>query len=387
MLRRRNLSRSIQKAIHDPGYAWHVLRRRFCAWSRYRFGDGAASWPETLSLLLTHRCNLRCKMCGQWGENGWARRLPEEEACAELPFDGILRLLDDVDPWKPAITLFGGEPFLYRRWAELVAAIKERGLRVNFITNGTVLGSHFERVVELGVDELIFSLDGPEEIHDEMRSGKGIFQRAVTAFRQLREYRDRLGSTVPRINISTTIFETNYRRLGEVLGVAESIGADTISFHHLIFLSQGICDENSAVFREHFGLNCTDWTGFARDTLPEIDSDHLIGVLNELRKRKSPVSVTVYPNFTDDEIREYYGAFEFHPKSYADRCLSPWTTAYIFPGGEVRPCLDTSFIAGNMLRESFTAIWNGDRMKEYRQVLRKCGSFPACKRCTELYRA
>ncbi len=326
-------------------------------------------------------------MCGQWGENGWARSLSPEVSGAELPFDGLMRLLDDVAVWKPAITLFGGEPLLYSRWPDLVAAIKERGMRVNFITNGTLLGPNAGRVVSLGVDELIFSLDGPEEIHDDMRAGKGIFRKAVSAFREVRDIRERSGAKVPRINISTTIFETNYRRLDEVLTVAESIGADTISFHHLIFVSEGMCAENSAAFREHFGLDCVDWTGFARDTLPDIDAGELIRVLRALMDRKSPVAVTVYPNFTDAEIRSYYGAFDFQPVSYADRCISPWTTAYIFPGGDVRPCLDTCFTAGNILREPFTSVWNGPGMREYRRVLRSRGSFPACKRCTELYRA
>ncbi|MHB9027333.1 MAG: SPASM domain-containing protein, partial [Candidatus Latescibacterota bacterium] len=289
--------------------------------------------------------------------------------------------------WKPALTLFGGEPLLFSRWTELASEIKRRSLRMNVITNGTLLESYAETVVKLGVDELIFSLDGPEDVHNEMRSGKGIFRRAVDSFTRVREMRNRLGAKSPRINISTTIFETNYRRLDEVIATAESIGADAITFHHLIFLSRETCRENAAVFRDTFGLDCNDWIGFSREAPPDIDAEFLIGKLHDLQRRKSPVAITVYPNLTDDEIRRYYGELDFKPVSYADRCISPWTTAYIYPNGDVKPCLDACFIAGNLSDGPFSGIWNNERFREYRRALRSYGSFPACKRCTELYRA
>jgi radical SAM protein with 4Fe4S-binding SPASM domain len=387
MLRWRNLPRTMRKAIRDPRYSLAAGRRRFASWWSYRFENGRSAPPETVSLFLTYRCNLRCTMCGQWGEDGWARKLSREALAMELPLERIDSLLDDVARWKPAITLFGGEPLLYGRWEELVRHIKSRGLRVNMITNGTLLDKYVEKVVELGIDEIIFSLDGPEAIHDAMRNGEGIFRKAVGAFTALNLIRVKAGSVTPRINISTTIFENNYRHLGEVADIAESFGADAITFHHLIFLSRAVCERNSEVFRSEFKLDCADWTGFARDTLPEIDVEFLIRTLHDLVKRKSRIAVSVYPNFTDEEIRRYYTSFEFKSDSYSDRCISPWTTAYVFPNGEVKPCLDTCFSAGNILREPFREIWNNERIRAYRAALKRRGSFPACSRCTEFYRA
>ena len=387
MLRLRNVSRSLKKAIIDPGYAVQVFRKRLMAYLYYRLGRGYAGPPETISLFLTYKCNLRCKMCGQWGEDGWARKLPPEAVSMELSLENIERLLDDIDPWKPAITLFGGEPLLYTQWENLVRRIKSRGLRVNMITNGTLLGRYARAVVDLGVDELIFSLDGPEDIHDEMRSGKGIFRKAVDAFTEVTRYRTEAGRENPRIHISTTIFETNYRRLNEVVDVAESFGADTITFHHLIFLSSAMCERHSKVFNDEFGIPCSDWTGFARDTLPNIDSEYLISTFAELKKRKSRTGIAIYPNFTDDDIRKYYGGFEFTSRSYTDRCISPWMTVYIFPNGDVKPCLDICFVPGSIDREPFRKIWNNVAYRKYRSSLHRHGSFPGCKRCTELYRS
>jgi len=387
MLRKRNLARSFRKAIKDPAYAVSVFTRRLKSYLAYRFGNGISSAPETVSLFLTYNCNLRCTMCGQWGEDGWARKLAPDVVKRELDRDVISRLIDDLAPYRPAITLFGGEPLLSENWPFVVERAKAAGMRVNMISNGTLLDRHIDTIIDLGVDEIIFSLDGPEEIHDEIRSGKGIFSKATGAFRTLAERKRARNSRIPRVNVNTTIFETNYRRFPEVIQVAEDIGADAITFHHLIFVSHETCSRNSRVFKDEFNLVCSDWTGFARETLPDIDPDELIGILHGLSSRHSRVAVTVYPNLTDDEIRRYYTDFDFQPSSYAPRCLSPWTTAYIFPNGDVKPCLDTCYIAGNVTARRFREIWNGGPMKRYREVLKRRGHFPACTRCTEFYRA
>ena len=387
MLRRRNLSRTLKKAIHDPGYALTVFRKRLMSYFTYVVGNGHSAYPETVSLFLTYKCNLRCKMCGQWGAGGWALDMPREELNKELTFEQMSILIDELAVFKPALTLFGGEPFLCDNWGNLVCYIKSKGLRVNIITNGTLLSQHVEKVVDFGVDELIFSLDGPEDVHDEMRSSKGTFKRATNAFKELYAYKKKTGQKKPKVNINTTIFETNYRTLKEIIDIAASIGADTITYHHLIFQSMDICNLHNTVFKDEFGLTCRDWIGFARDTLPNIDTDYLIQTIHELRKHQFPVTVSVYPNFTDEEIHLYYKTFDFTPDSYAHRCISPWMTVYIFPNGEVRPCLDVCFVAGNILNEHFTDIWNNPRFKRYRSVLKKRGYFPACTRCTEFYRS
>jgi len=387
MIRKRNIVRSLQKAIHNPGYALSVFFKRFISFASYKFLNGKSAYPETISLFLTYKCNLRCKMCGQWGENGWAKCQPPEITGKTLPVDTIKRMIDDTAFFKPNITLFGGEPLLFKDWEEVVRHIKKRKLRVNMITNGTLLSQYVEKVVDSGIDEIIFSLDGPEEIHDEIRSGKGIFKKATESFMMLKDYKEKKGISTPRVNVNTTIFEDNYRRLDEIISVAESIGADTLTFHHLIFLSDKICNDNSRFMKNELNLECMDWKGFSMDRLPEIDPDYLVEKLKELKSRKSKVSINVYPNFTEEETKKYYSNFEFRSETYSTRCISPWMTVYVFPNGDIKPCLDVSYIAGNILEERFPEIWNGEKLKQYRRVLKKHGIFPGCIRCTELYRA
>jgi len=386
MIPRKNIGRAISKALQEPRYAWRAARQRLRSYLSYRFGGGRSSPPETLSLFLTYRCNLRCKMCGQWGRVGSSKDLPAETLRKELPLATIRSLIQQVKRSGPTITLFGGEPLLYADWAEVVSAVKQAGLRCNLITNGTLLEKHAETIVDRGVDEIIFSLDGPREIHDEMRSAPGTFDRAVAGFKSIAELKEKRGSRRPLVNVSGVIYETNYRRLPDVVEAAVEMRASAVTFHHLIFVHPNTCAEMDSLFQAKFGLTCPDWHGFARPTLPEIDVDALVEAIGQIKRTKHLLPVSFYPNYTDAEVRRYYTTFDFVPRSYRGRCLSPWMVCYLFPDGSVRPCQSTNFSAGNVTDRPFAEIWNGEKFRRYRQAAKACKRFPVCTRCTEFYR-
>jgi len=386
VIRRRNLARTLRKVVAEPGYAVQAFNRRFRSTMSYKFSRGRSAYPETISLFLTYQCNLRCKMCGQWGEGGSSRGYTPEVLRSRLSVDEIRAVIDDVKSFRPNVTLFGGEPLMYKEWPDVVTCVKEAGLRCNMITNGTLLERNAEKVVELGVDEIIFSLDGPREVHDEMRSAAGTFGKACAGLQAIAALRKSLGRENPRVNISSTIFEVNYRRLGEIVDVAEAIGAASITFHHLIFISVCTYERHCQTFGKRFDVMCSDWAGFMRDQLPDIDVDVLLETVRQLRQRQSSVDISFYPNFTEEEIRRYYTSFEFIPSSYKPRCMSPWMVAYVFPDGTVRPCQSLNFVAGSIREHTFREVWNSERYKEFRRAVKSEGMFPVCSKCTELYR-
>ncbi len=384
---KKNLLRSLKKAFQQPGYAFDAFAMRFRSYLSYLFGRGYSAPPETISLFLTKRCNLRCHMCGQWGEQGSFKSLDNETVKEELDLKEIASLLDDLKTFKPNITLFGGEPMLYKNWIEVVEYAKGLGLRCNMVTNGILLKRYFEDIVRVGLDEIIFSLDGPEDVHDRMRGMKGAFRRAMEGFKILQDLKEKRGVNKPIITINCTIYECNFNYLEEVVNIAEDMGADAITFHHLLFLNKKHCDAHKAFFEPKFGNSCQDWYGFSRDDLPAIDTDKLVGVMKRIMNRKSDVNISFYPNFTDEEIKRYYTEWDFESDSYQNRCLSLWMAGYIFPDGSVRPYHSMEFVAGNIKERSFKEIWNNDKYREYRRTVREIKKFPVCaKGCTELYR-
>jgi radical SAM protein with 4Fe4S-binding SPASM domain len=194
------------------------------------------------------------------------------------------------------------------------------------------------------------------------------------------------GRKSPVININSTLFESNYQRMDETIKVAEEVSAATITFHHLIFLGAEQYAQHNEIFQQWYGVTCTDWAGFLWEQLPEINPETLISHIRRIESRNFKTKVHFYPNLTDEEIRRYYTDFEFTSSSYRHRCLSPWMVAYIMPSGEVRPCYLFNYSLGNIKEMPFKLIWNDAQYRRFRQITKKVGLYPACDRCTELYR-
>lgn len=387
MIPRQNLSRALTKALHQPGYAVTNLWHRLKAGVAYHCLNGWSFGPETISLFLTYRCNLKCAMCGQWGESGAFKNLDGPILRQQLSLSQIESLIQDVRHYRPNFTLFGGEPMLYPEWLKVVALIKQAGLRCNIVTNGTLIKRWAKEIVQSGLDEIIFSLDGPEEIHDQIRRVPGTFRRALDGFQELHQLKKELGRKKPLVNINCTLTESNYRHLDAIIDIAEGISASGLTFHHLLFLDRSTVTEFIPFFQGLFHQAPVDWLGFILDQPPAIDVDFLNTEIKRITQRRYRLPVTFYPNLDAAEVRQWYTQFAFQSHSYRNRCMSLWATAYIFPDGSVRPYHTMNFTPGNIHTTPFSRIWNNPTYLNYRRYIKKHKCFAVCaKGCTEFFR-
>jgi radical SAM protein with 4Fe4S-binding SPASM domain len=381
MIPLRNFKRFFYKTLKQPLYAWQVLCKRLMASFSYWFGFGRSSMPEAVTLFLTHRCNLRCKMCGQWGEGGVTKSEGASVLQQELTQNQMRAVIDDLARFKSNITLFGGEPLLFSGCVDLIGYIKRKGLHCLMITNGSLLLTYAEGIVEAGLDELNLSLDGGRQLHDSIRGQDGLFDKIMNGIERVNYFKKIKGTRRPLINLQCTINKYNYRDLEQLLDVARGMKANSLTFHNLIFLNRDVLSRQAPIDTK-LGCSSKDWEGFVFD--PEIDPDELFKKIQEVRARAVDFSVDFYPNFSKEELRRYYRDLDFRPEG--GNCLSPWIVAYVFPDGEVRPCLNFSYSFGNVKTERFSTLWNNKKAVQYRRQLKKCGTFPVCVRCTELYR-
>lgn len=384
MLPLRNLKRFFFKAFRQPGYALAVFLRRAGAHFSYALADGLSGPPESITLFLTHRCNLRCKMCGQWGEAGVTKKEGGQALKDELPLEQYKKLLDDlVAVDRPSITLFGGEPLLYPHCLDLVRYIKSKKMHCLMITNGSLLADSASALVESGLDELNISLDGDVLLHDQIRGLPGVFQRIMEGIKSVNAHKNLLKRSKPLINLQCTINRDNYRHLEQMLSVTKQAQANSLTFHNLIFLDRAALESQKA-FDHFLGASSKEWEGFIFE--PGIDPDVLWGKRNEILSSPHTFSIDFYPNFNMRELKEYYRDPCYQPAGQNCRCLSPWLVVYVFPDGEVRPCLNFDYSFGNIKENKFFAIWNNEKASKFRRSLRSNKIYPACIRCTELYR-
>ena len=67
-------------------------------------------------------------------------------------------------------------------------------------------------------------------------------------------------------------------------------------------------------------------------------------------------------------------------------CRFPWNSVCIYPNGDLSPCPDfPDYMVGNVTRDSFSQIWNGESFRQFRKVLAEKGRFPICSICCHLY--
>ncbi len=379
----RNFKRFFYKALKQPGYALGVFTKRLEANLYRSFAEGRSGYPEALTLFLTHRCNLHCQMCGQWGEGGVTKTQGQEYIRQELSFDELSAVIDNVSAFRPSVTLFGGEPFLHRDCLRLIRYIKQKNMHCLVITNGSLIENIAEEIVNSGLDELNVSLDGKEELHDRIRGMPGLFEKIVSGLKKVNYFKDQRNKEKPLINLQCTINQQNYKYLEQMTEVALEIKADALTFHNLIFLEPEILDKQK---QYDTLLNCSsaDWKGFIFE--PGIEPGVLYEKMREISSGKYSFTIDFYPNFSCKQLKRYYQEPCYTPSEPGTRCLSPWLVAYIFPDGEVRPCLNFSYSFGNIKEGKFTEAWNSRKAIDYRRLLKEKKIFPVCIRCTELYR-
>ncbi|MDD5729759.1 MAG: radical SAM protein [Candidatus Omnitrophica bacterium] len=383
MIPLRNLKRFAGKTLRQPGYAWRVFTRRLKANLCYLASKGTSSPPESITLFLTHRCNLRCIMCGQWGEGGVTRQQSAQYVRQELSSQELRSIIEDVSSFKPNITLFGGEPLLHPGCIEAIKHIKQKAMHCLMITNGSMIEDSAEEIAGSGLDELNVSLDGNASLHDQIRGMPGLFERIMRGLKKVKAAKESLKTKKPLVNLQCTINRLNYKFLEQMTQVAGDAGADSLTYHNLIFIEKELI-ERQKKFNEELGCDSLDWEGFI--SKPGIDPVILHEKIQQILSAKYAFNVDFYPNFSYKELLAYYQDPGYKPAGYSGRCLSPWIAAYIFPDGEVRPCLNFSYSFGNLKEEKFLKVWNGDDAIKFRLALRANKSFPVCARCTELYR-
>ena len=150
-----------------------------------------------VTLLTTLQCNFACDYCfqGDHGDhNKFAHKMSLETAARVV--DWVEHRLDEVQPQKFVLTLFGGEPLLnlpvcYLLAERCHALCEARGVRllVNIITNGLLLTEEVvDRLTPYGLNGIKVTLDGDKDTHNRMRplrGRQGTFDKIIENVRRI----------------------------------------------------------------------------------------------------------------------------------------------------------------------------------------------------------
>lgn len=146
---------------------------------------------KALCLHICHDCNLRCKYCfaGTGDYKGHREFMSEEVALKAIDF-----LIENSGNRKILETdFFGGEPLLNFdvvkktvEYANEKAAKLGKKFLFTMTTNGVLLKGEIADWLNENMENVVLSLDGRQEIHDEVRktvNGKGSFDVIIENFK------------------------------------------------------------------------------------------------------------------------------------------------------------------------------------------------------------
>lgn len=360
-----------------------LLRKHLIVNYDYHLRDGESSALKQISIKITNMCNLRCKMCGQWGETGYNIGKPAKEINKTLPFDVYKKLVDDVADRKPIFYIWGGEPFLYPDIMPFLKYLKGKKLITAIVTNGIKLKKNAEELVEMGLDCLMVSLDGPREVHNEIRGSGTCFDILVEGLQEINEQKRLLKKKKPYIVPLVTISRYNEDYLEDIFDVAAGLDIDCLIVYYSWFTTPELGQAHTRLMESRLGCTPLAWKGYVGE-FSRVNTDLLMDSVRRIKEKEYPFFYMFIPDLKEADIVKYYES-PVNMFGYS-RCLMPWLAAELMPNGDMTFCRDyPDYTIGNITQDSIINLFNSERARKFRKLLKdEGGLLPICARCCGL---
>lgn len=299
----------------------------------------ALTGPALGTLLVTYRCNLRCRVC-DLPDRAIARRKAGDR---ELSTAEFLAVLDDFKAIGTlGVGVTGGEPMLRDDLEELLAHGTRLGLHMHLNTDGfRIDDASAAALVRTGVASVNVSLDGATAAeHDLARGRVGAFRDAVGALAALRRAREASpGRPRLRLTAVTVLTAHNVERVEETARVALEAGADRIGVLPVHDFGQG----EPAVTAERVARG--------REALARLERE---GVIDN-----STAYLDLLPR-----------AFRGEPSPL--RCYAPYASAVVDCYGDVFPCFPLMERHRPAGRIPLAPLWRSEAYQRERERLAAC---------------
>ena len=307
---------------------------------------------RTLFWECTLRCNLKCRHCGS--DCVSQARVPD------MPAKDFLNVLDQsiskhVDPYLLNIVISGGEALVRDDLVDIGYELKKRHYHWGIVTNGMLLTEKkLDELCDAGMVSIALSLDGPPEIHNDIRQNSRAYERAVQALdvivkSQKLSYYDVITCATPAL------------------------------LPHLAELRDFLLEHKCL----HWRLGTISPMGRAKDC-PDIllNGKQEIELLEFIKQTRKEGSITL--SFTCDG---FLGSYEGEVRDHFYQCDAGITTGGILIDGSISACTSIrgNHIQGNIYQDDFMDVWQ-NRFKKYRDrswtkkgICADCEMYSFCK--------
>jgi MoaA/NifB/PqqE/SkfB family radical SAM enzyme len=259
----------------------------------------------------------------------------------------------------------GGEALLNPQFFRFCEILRAHNIKISLLSTGLTLYKNADQLTKW-VNDIIISLDGPEEVHNLIRNIPGAYQKLRDGITEIKRINPSF-----QITARTVIHRLNFRYWPAIVESAKDLGVRQISFLP--------ADISSHAFNREIL-----WTDQRQqEILPEE------GELEELRNITVDIiakyKTSSEPGFIAEgpaklmNIFHYYAAFyERNPFPYK-KCNAPWVSTVVEADGTVRPCFFHPAV-GNIRDQPLDQILNNEKSIRFRKEL-DMDKDPVCVKC------
>ncbi len=330
------------------------------------------SFPYEIQIGADNRCNLRCGFClaDAYREKGKVHI--QDRKISRNPLEVFQALVPYMRYWKFLSLTGPGESLLNPKLEQILRLVRENSsCSIMVTTNGVLINKRLAALFSTyKIDEISISLDSlTKEIFETLRVNATL-EKAVAAIDFLNAEKRKSGDKVPKINLTPTFFRRNIHELPGFIDFAK---------HRQINLVQA---SPGQIYR-------ASWVRESLLHFPELT--RRIALRTEREAERLGVTFVnnlrmVYVNRGNPLLRLFRGAEQLDFPTDPSTCMKPWSSIFIEPDGEVRPCCYLSPSLGDIYRQDFRDIWNGEKAQALRASMAAGEPPRLCQECYEFNR-
>ena len=338
--------------------------------------------PEWIVLGVNNICNLHCKMCDvgiEYTASNFYQNLMGTSPL-NMPMELIKILFDQTAKHYPKTKIGYAftEPLIYPDLIESLQYAKTKNLYTSITTNALTLKQKAKAICESELNDIFISLDGPEEIHNQIRGHKSSFQKAIEGIDELLKHSQR-----PNISIFCVITEWNIGHLKEFADYFKKFPLKQLGFMHTNFTPDFIGSNHNKIYGDKYPATISNTEQIE---ISKMNLKILLDEITEIKKTDYSFKVTFSPEIKSDiELDVFYN----QPEKLIGRiCNDVYRNIMIKSDGSVIPAHGRCFNLniGNIYNNSLKEIWNSKVVSEFRKDLMNAGGlFPACSRCCSAF--
>jgi MoaA/NifB/PqqE/SkfB family radical SAM enzyme len=241
--------------------------------------------PEWIVLGVNNICNLHCKMCDvgiEYTASNFYQNLMGTSPL-NMPIELIKILFDQTAKHFPKAKIGYAftEPLIYPHLIESLQYGKEKKLYTSITTNALTLKQKAKEICESGLNDIFISLDGPEEIHNQIRGHKSSFQKAIEGIDELLKHSPR-----PNISIFCVITEWNIGHLKEFADYFKKFPLKQLGFMHTNFTPDFIVINHNKIYGDKYPATISNTEQIE---ISKMNLKILLDEITEIKKKIIPL--------------------------------------------------------------------------------------------------